>query len=177
MNKKKLHSSEASIKQNTCRFYVRFETDTQKTTQQEVREGEGSDSVPWEVWPQQRSDIGGTQKFQALLVFHTFRVMKTWKVGLAKSSKAERSLLDNIRREPVLCWLGYVLWRSKQGEETGMQGKDGDGSGDRVVRESLLEEVKHEQSPEGSEKVSRAGVRKSSPSLCVSISLHLQVLE
>ena len=67
--------------------------------------------------------------------------MKTWKVGLVKSNKAERSLLDNIRGEPVLRWLGYLLWRSKQGGKTGVQGKDGDGSGDRVVRESLLEEV------------------------------------
>lgn len=141
-----------------------------------VREGEGSDSAPWEVWPQQRALWGDTQKFQALLVFHTFRVMKTWKVGLVKSNKAERSLLGNIRGEPVLCWLGYVLWRSKQGEETGMQGKDGDGSGDRVVRESLLEEVKREQSPEGSEEVSRAGVRRAVPA-CGGISLHLQVLE
>ena len=113
-----------------------------------MREGEGSDSAPWEVWPQQRSALGGTQKFQALLVFHTFRVMKTWKVGLVKSNKAERSLLDNIRGEPVLRWLGYLLWRSKQSGETGVQGKDGDGSGDRVVRESLLEEVTREQSPE-----------------------------
>ena len=141
-----------------------------------MREGEGSDSAPWEVWPQQRSALGGTQKFQALLVFHTFRVMKTWKVGLVKSNKAERSLLDNIRGEPVLRWLGYLLWRSKQGGKTGVQGKDGDGSGDRVVRESLLEEVTREQSPEGSEEVSCADVRKSSPSLCVSISFHLQVL-
>lgn len=67
VNQKKLHSSEASIKQNTCRFYVRFETDTQKTTQQEVREGEGSDSAPWEVWPQQRSAMGGHRNFKLFL--------------------------------------------------------------------------------------------------------------
>lgn len=109
--KKKVHSSEASVEQHTCQVYVRLETDTQKTTQQEVREREGSDSAPWEVWPQRRSAIGETQKFQALLVSHPFRVMKTWKVDPVKSSKAERSLLDNIRGEPVLPWVGYVLWR------------------------------------------------------------------
>ena len=65
----------------------------------------------------------------------------------------------------------------KQGEETGMPGQDRGGSRDRLVRESLPEEVTCEQSPEGSEEVSRAAVRKSSPSLCVSISLHLLVLE
>lgn len=76
------------------------------------KRGRREDSAPPGGVAPTKKRYGGTQKFQALLVFHTFRVMKTLKVGLVKSNKAERS------QATLEVSLFYVGWDMCYGDQS-----------------------------------------------------------